>query len=324
MAGSSKPSQRRCIQVARTLPSLLACTQAHTQAAALLVSYRPDSSEPRLSVETEGSASVHQRGHHSCRGRSRLRLVSVLVVVAISLFGYGDITRVDSGAAVAVAAIQSDGGIVPRRLREVTRLQQEVQTLQQQQTQMQAAQIRVSAGHIGGIDTRIIGKPDTFTGRQEAWKDWAIVLRSYSAASMPVLAMLMEKAETTEEDVRNLVLSAGQAAASTQLYYLLIMSCRDSALRHHNPSSAARHASLLLDLLAFSFEGDVQARLEEYDRVMAQYESITKQLLQDDIRLGVVIRQLPEGPLRTPRSRRRSLQSSGRSLPLCPRPCRWT
>eukprot|EP00971_Amphidinium_carterae_P046144 908413-Amphidinium_carterae.2 len=127
----------------------------------------------------------------------------------------------------------------------------------------------------------------------------------------------MEKAETTEEDVRNTVLSADQAAASTQLYYLLIMSCRDSALtrivnvgvaegllawralcRHHNPSSAARHASLLLDLLAFSFEGDVQARLEEYDRVVAQYESITKQRLQDDIRLGVVIRQLPEGPLR--------------------------
>eukprot|EP00971_Amphidinium_carterae_P333931 6468960-Amphidinium_carterae.1 len=198
---------------------------------------------------------------------------------------------------------------------EVARLQQEVQALQH--AQQQTAQVRVSPGHMGGIDTRIIGKPDTFTGKQEAWKDWAIVLRSYSAASTPILAPLMEKSEGADEDVRNTVLSMDQAAASTQLYYLLIMCCRDSALtrivnvgvsegllawralcRHHNPSSAARHASLLLDLLAFSFEGDVQARLEEYDRVVAQYESITKQRFQDDIRLGVVVRQLPEGPLR--------------------------
>ena len=59
-----------------------------------------------------------------------------------------------------------------------------------------------------------------------------------------------------------------------------------------------RHAGLLLELLSFSFEGDVAARLASFDREAARYEASSGEDFPDSIRIGVVLRQLPEGGLR--------------------------
>eukprot|EP00971_Amphidinium_carterae_P093813 1856316-Amphidinium_carterae.1 len=79
------------------------------------------------------------------------------------------------------------------------------------------------------IDTRFIGKPEQFTGAS-GWKDWSVVMRSYASAINPVLGTLMVKAETTEDVIDNLHLSAEQDGASTLLYHLLVMTCREQAL----------------------------------------------------------------------------------------------
>eukprot|EP00971_Amphidinium_carterae_P040207 789007-Amphidinium_carterae.1 len=68
--------------------------------------------------------------------------------------------------------------------------------------------------------------------------------------------------------------------------------------RHYEPASAAREASLLLEILSFPLSGDIQLRLEEFERLVAKYEAIAKDKLTDGLRVGVVCRSLPEGPLK--------------------------
>eukprot|EP00971_Amphidinium_carterae_P079698 1577180-Amphidinium_carterae.1 len=165
------------------------------------------------------------------------------------------------------------------------------------------------------IDTKLLGKPEQFAGNN--WKDWSVVMRSYAAVSVPLLRSLMEQAHYSEDDLRNVVLSDEQAAASAQLSYMLIMVCREAPLtrvinagegqgllawralcRHYEPASAAREASLLLEILSFPLTGDIQLRLEEFERMIARYEAIAKDKLTDGLRAGVVCRSLPEGPLK--------------------------
>ena len=98
---------------------------------------------------------------------------------------------------------------------------------------------------------------------------------------------------------------------------MLVMLCKESALTRvinaghgngleswrqlvmfHEPASLVRHAGLLLELLSFSFEGDVTARLAAFDREAQRYEASSYEDFPDNIRIGVVLRQLPEGGLR--------------------------
>eukprot|EP00971_Amphidinium_carterae_P117671 2331045-Amphidinium_carterae.1 len=197
---------------------------------------------------------------------------------------------------------------------QITQLQGQVQTLHGQLQAAAAPAVTVTS--VGPtIDTKLLGKPEQFTGAN--WKDWSVVMRSYAAVSIPELKVLMERSHHTEDDVSNTVLTPEQSAASQQLFYMLIMTCRDAPLtriinagegqglrawrslcRHFEPASATRAASLLLEALAFSFAGDLQTRFEEFDRVLAKYEAMSKSKVADDIRVGVVVRQLPEGALK--------------------------
>ena len=52
------------------------------------------------------------------------------------------------------------------------------------------------------IDTRGLGKPDSFDGSGAKWRDWKVVMTSYTAACNGELALLMTKAEMTEEEKR--------------------------------------------------------------------------------------------------------------------------
>ena len=198
-----------------------------------------------------------------------------------------------------------------------------VQALQQRADTAEAAlaqaQSRTSSAYsnpVPAIDTRIIGKPDTFDGHK-GWKDWSIVLKSYAGAINPNLQLLMEQAAQAASPMLNATLSHDQAQLSAQLYYILVMVCKSTALtrvvnagpsegleawrtlvHHHEPASATRHAGLLLELLSFSFEGDIQERLELFDRDVHRYEQSSNETLSSGIRVGIVLRQLPEGALK--------------------------
>ena len=54
------------------------------------------------------------------------------------------------------------------------------------------------------LDVRSLRGLDTFDGSSKAWRDWAILARSYAETMNPTLGTVMEAAETGTEDVRNL------------------------------------------------------------------------------------------------------------------------
>jgi hypothetical protein len=82
---------------------------------------------------------------------------------------------------------------------------------------------------------------------------------------------------------------------SSQLYYILVMICKGSALTRvvsagpgegiepwrslvlcHEPSSQTRSAGLPLELLAYDFEGDASGNLVAFERDIFRYEHSSK------------------------------------------------
>ena len=45
----------------------------------------------------------------------------------------------------------------------------------------------------GGVDTRVLGKPDQFDGTQSKWKDWSTVARAYFMLVSPPRGSYNEK-----------------------------------------------------------------------------------------------------------------------------------
>ena len=179
-----------------------------------------------------------------------------------------------------------------------------------------AAQPSAASTGAPTIDTRLIGKPDNFDG-QKGWKDWSVVMRSYMSALNPNASNYMRNAEQSTTPELNATLSHEQTKFSTQLFYILVIMCKERALDkvvnagrsegleawkqlvvHHEPGTTTRHAGMLLELLSFSFEGDTLSRLEAFERDIHRYTQSSGDDFSDNIRLGVALRNLPKGPLR--------------------------
>ena len=60
----------------------------------------------------------------------------------------------------------------------------------------------------------------------------------------------------------------------------------------------ARSAGLLQELLNFSFEGETAARMAQFDRDIDRCEKASGETFSENIRIGVALRMLPDGPLK--------------------------
>ena len=66
----------------------------------------------------------------------------------------------------------------------------------------------------------------------------------------------------------------------------------------HEATSLTRSAGLLQELLNFSFEGETAARMAQFDRDIDRYEKPSDETFLENIRIGVALRMLPDGPLK--------------------------
>ena len=80
------------------------------------------------------------------------------------------------------------------------------------------------------LDVRSLKGLDVFDGSSKAWRDWAILARSYAETMNSTLGTLMEAAETGTDDVRNSNLGHEARAASVQLYTLLLHAAKGAAM----------------------------------------------------------------------------------------------
>ena len=167
------------------------------------------------------------------------------------------------------------------------------------------------------VDTRVLGKPKPFKGTPAEWPNWSVVIKCYCGAMSPQMAALMEWAGSHVGECLNAALSQDQIHHSTQLYYILIMLVEGPALTRvinaghgqglnawralvaeYEPKSAARKVGDLVALLQFDFGKDIVVGFETFDRLINEYDRKSPIPLQDDVKVGTVLRNLADGPLK--------------------------
>ena len=115
--------------------------------------------------------------------------------------------------------------------------QQVITDLQQRLEEAQAAAqtARVGAGTATSsfIDTRVLGKPESFEGNEAKWPDWSVVVRAYMSLVNTRLGTLLPAAEleANVEALNNERLAEPlDVQASIQAYYILLMLCKGTPL----------------------------------------------------------------------------------------------
>ena len=68
--------------------------------------------------------------------------------------------------------------------------------------------------------------------------------------------------------------------------------------RRYEPQATGRSASRLAFLLSWDFSGDVIAELGLFEYELGRYEEQSGEEITDVIKMGVVLRELPDSPLR--------------------------
>ena len=140
------------------------------------------------------------------------------------------------------------------------------------------------------------------------------MFKAYAAACGGRYAQLLAAAEASPTPVLLVTMDPEEAALSTQLYYMLVMITKAAALirvinagagegleawsalpPHHEPASRTRAAGLLQELLSFDVGGDTSAKLVQFDRDVHRYETSSGQPFPENVRVGVLLRGMPEG-----------------------------
>ena len=216
-------------------------------------------------------------------------------------------------------------------------LQQQLAMLATQMAEMQAAQLQQAAGTpVGqtpppqqppppppqppqppplgvGIDTRLLGRPDTFE-KEEKWRDWAVIMRAYGGLLGTLVGPGMEAAERGEGVLLNELDSSDKQQASRQLHFALTLLCRGEALSivqnsgpgegfqawkrlntRYEPNNRTRVAGALLAILRFNFQGDIQAKLELFERSINEWQHKAKETISDNLRIGILLNCLEDG-----------------------------
>ena len=73
------------------------------------------------------------------------------------------------------------------------------------------------------IDTRMLTKPQSLSGKDEDWMQWSVLIRAYCGALDPKLAEDMAAAEMSDVEIANRRLSEEVSRRSCSLFYILVM-----------------------------------------------------------------------------------------------------
>eukprot|EP00971_Amphidinium_carterae_P334658 6470061-Amphidinium_carterae.1 len=69
-------------------------------------------------------------------------------------------------------------------------------------------------------------------------------------------------------------------------------------IEQYEPNQRTRFAGQLQALLGWKFSGDVESKLEAFEREIVRWEQGSGEQLSDSIRIGIVLRQLEESQLK--------------------------
>ena len=168
------------------------------------------------------------------------------------------------------------------------------------------------------MDTQLLGKPKSFDGSTDSWRQFKFTFLGYAGAVDSRLKQAMIESEVLPEaSITNSALSARDQRVSAQLYYMLVLLLEGSAQRllehagdgegllswrrlvaEYEPATAGRETSLLLEVLAQTFKGDVRGSLDEVEVKIRRYERSCNEVLSDRVKIAVVQKGIEDEDLR--------------------------
>jgi hypothetical protein len=192
---------------------------------------------------------------------------------------------------------------------------------------LQAAAVAAAAAHgqgagAGQASSALVQKwaPSEFSGDSTLWKDWSLKFRSYMGSLLRgELGRWLEHIDDNlETSAKIAVLGEQSRAASTAMQGALIATCQGRALvivqragtgegleawrellSKYEPRSKQSKVMRLCEVLGFDFkQGDLLDSLERFESAVAEYEKEAGKVVDDDIKIGVVIRGIDKGSLR--------------------------
>lgn len=147
------------------------------------------------------------------------------------------------------------------------------------------------------LDTKLLGKPEKFSGQEEQWRDWSFVTRSYIGLMNPRLVQMLKISEQLENPIDEATLDPDQAEGSRQFFFVLVMLVKGKATtelqaaphgqgleawgllyRRFNPTTKSQWLGLLQQLLAYDFGKDsttFRNRYVMWENEVHNYETLS-------------------------------------------------
>ena len=76
------------------------------------------------------------------------------------------------------------------------------------------------------LDSRLIGRPEAFSGKEEDWPMWSLSVRSFAGSVHPEMLRLMQIAETRkDQEIDECEVGQSQKVLDNQLYFTLTQLC---------------------------------------------------------------------------------------------------
>jgi len=165
------------------------------------------------------------------------------------------------------------------------------------------------------VDMRVGNKPDTFTGTSEHWTGWSFKMRQYISAldeQMHAELLVVDGDPITKRPLSEMTLPTLKRART--LAFILTLFTKDNALEmvakleeptngfevwrrfleEWEPAHRGRFRAMLTSILNYTFPGDRGKALDEWERMIRQYEAQAGDRLQDSIKSAVLSGQVDD------------------------------
>ncbi len=200
-----------------------------------------------------------------------------------------------------------------KQLEEAQRRVEELQKTEAEQQQKAAreeeARRRTFPLVHGPVDTRVMNKPENFSGKEEDWPKFSLLFKAFAGAMSPRMFELLTKAEDPEASLDRVDLDPGDEILDTQIYFTLTMLLRDCGMdkvelvehgeglrlwrllvADYEPKWKSRKTSMHQQILNYQFVGDdIAAGFDAFEKLIRQYTTLTKKKIDDETKAGVVL-----------------------------------
>ena len=165
------------------------------------------------------------------------------------------------------------------------------------------------------VDTRLLGRPKSYSGHRGEWQTWKYVFKSYVGAMDSKLLDFLDGAEGATAPIVYGTLSDDAKTAARTVAFVLSQLMQGATLqivmntpsyngfeawrlitKQEEPTSGASQVNLLSSIMATRFSGNLEKFIEEAQRLEGQfqmYERMHMEVIPDTLKQAILKSQAP-------------------------------